>query len=67
MVSYDWVNDGSDVVFFRHSMVSGLWSKLVLFWGMRMKLKDKIVLQGCREGHCEYGPATGVYDGYMMF
>ena len=25
-----------------------------------MKFKDKIVLQGCREGYCEYGPATGI-------
>ena len=25
-----------------------------------MKFKDKIMLQGCREGYCEYGPATGI-------
>ena len=25
-----------------------------------MKFKDKIVLQGCREGYCEYGPVTGI-------
>ena len=25
-----------------------------------MKFKDKNVLQGCREGYCEYGPATGI-------
>ena len=25
-----------------------------------MKFKDKTVLQGCREGYVEYGPATGV-------
>ena len=25
-----------------------------------MKFKDKIVLQGCKEGYCEYGPATGI-------
>ena len=28
--------------------------------GMGTKFKDKIVLQGCREGYCEYGPATGI-------
>ena len=32
-----------------------------------MKFKDKIVLQGCREGYCEYGPATGIYVGHMKF
>ena len=25
-----------------------------------MKFKDKIVLHGCREEYCEYGPATGI-------
>ena len=28
--------------------------------GMGMKFKDKIVLQGCREGYCESAPATGI-------
>ena len=59
MVSYDWANDGSVSVFFRHSTVSGLWGELVLFQGMGMKFKDKIMLEGCREEYCEYGPATG--------
>ena len=27
---------------------------------MIMKFKDKIVLQGCREEYCEYGPLTGI-------
>ena len=27
---------------------------------MGMKFKDKIMLQGCREGYREYGPATGI-------
>ena len=27
---------------------------------MGMKFKDKIMLQGCREGYCEYGPASGI-------
>ena len=60
MVSYDWANDGSVGVFFRHGMVSGLWGELVLLQGMGMKFKDKIMLQGCREGCCEYGPVTGI-------
>ena len=60
MVPCDWVNGGSVGVFFRYGMVSGLWGELVLFQGMSMKFKDKIVLQGCREGYCEYGPATGI-------
>ena len=34
---------------------------------MGLKLKDKMVLQGCREGYCEYGPATGVCVGYIVF
>ena len=67
MVSYDWANGGSVRVLFRYRMVSGLWGELMLFQGMGMKLKDKIVLQGYREGYCEYGPATGAYVGYMMF
>ena len=25
-----------------------------------MKLNDKLMLQGCREGYCDYGPATGI-------
>ena len=25
-----------------------------------MKLNDKIMLQGCREQCCEYGPVTGI-------
>ena len=60
MVSYDLVNSGYVGVFFTHGMVSGLWGELVLFQGMGMKFKDKIMLQGCREGYCEYGPATGI-------
>ena len=47
-------------------MISGLWGELVLFWGMGMKFEDKTVLQSCREGYREYGPATRllcwVYD-----
>ena len=27
---------------------------------MGMKLNDKLMLQGCREGYCDYGPATGI-------
>ena len=60
MVSYDWGNGGSVGVLFRHGMVSGLRGELVLFQGMGMKFKDKIVLQVCREGYCECGPVTGV-------
>ena len=60
MVSYDWANDGSVGVFFRHGMVSGLWGELVLLQGMGMKFKDKIMLQGCGEGYCEYAAATGI-------
>ena len=60
MVSYDWTNGGSVGIFFRNGMVSGQWGELVLFQGMGMKIKDKIVLQSCREGYCEYGPATGI-------
>ena len=60
MVSYDWTNDGSVGVLFRHGMVSGLWGELVLLQGVVMKFKDKIMLQGCRERCCEYGPATGI-------
>ena len=41
-------------------MVSGLWGELVLFQGVVMKFKDKIMLQGCSEQYCEYGPATGI-------
>ena len=66
MVSYDYANGGSVDVFFRHGMVSSLQGELVLFQGMCMKFKNKIVLQGCRERYCEYGPTTGtlcwVYD-----
>ena len=61
MVSYDWANGGSVGVFFTLGMVSGLWSEVVLFQGMGMKLKDKILLQGCREGCCKYGPTTGEF------
>ena len=41
-------------------MVSGLWVELVLLQGVVMKFKGKIMLQGCRERYCEYGPATGI-------
>ena len=27
---------------------------------MGMEFKDKIVLECCRKGHCEYSPATGI-------
>ena len=54
MVSCDWTNDGSVDVLFRHGMVSGLQVELVLFQGVVMKFKDKIMLQGCREQCCEY-------------
>ena len=27
---------------------------------MGMKFKDKIVLKGCKEGYCEYGPVTEI-------
>ena len=60
MVSCDWTNDGSVGVLFRHGMVSGLWGKLVLLQGVVMKFKDKVMLQGCKERCCEYGPATGI-------
>ena len=32
----------------------------MLFQGVVMKFKDKIMLQGSRERCCEYGPATGI-------
>ena len=60
MVSYGWANDGSVGVLVRHGMVSGLWGKLVLLQKIGMKFKDKIMLQSCREGYCECGPATGI-------
>ena len=60
MVSYDWANGGSVGAFFRHGMVSGLWGESVLFQGMGMEFEDKIVLEGCRKGYCEYGPGTGI-------
>ena len=60
MVSYDWTNDGSVGVLFRHGMVSGLFGELVLLQGTVMKSKDKITLQDCRERYCEYGPVTGI-------
>ena len=25
-----------------------------------MEFEDKIVLEGCRKGYCEYGPTTGI-------
>ena len=27
---------------------------------MGMEIEDKIVLEYCRKGYCEYGPATGI-------
>ena len=60
MVFYDQDNGGPVAVFFRHGMVSGLCGELVLFQGIGIKIKDKIVLQGFREGYCEYGTATGI-------
>ena len=41
-------------------MISGLWGKLVLFWEMSMKFKNKILFQGCSEGYCDYSSATGI-------
>ena len=67
MVSCDWANVDSVGVSFRYGMVSGLWQELMLFQGMGMKFKDKIVLQGCREGYYEYGPLQEFYVGYMVF
>ena len=67
MVSYDWANGGSVGVFFRHGVVSGLWGELVLFQGMGMKFKNKIVLQGCREGIVSMAPLQEFYVGYIMF
>ena len=60
MVTYDCADGGSVGIFFRHGMVSDLWGELVLFQGMCMKFKDKLVLQGCREEYCEYGHATEI-------
>ena len=34
--------------------------ELVLFQGVVMKFKDKIMLQGCRQRCCEYGNATEI-------
>ena len=65
MVSYDWANGGSVDVFFRHGMVSCLWGELVLFQGMRMKFKDKVVLQGCREGIVNMVPLQEFYVEYI--
>ena len=61
MVSHDWANGGSVGVFFMHGMVSGLWGEVALFQGMGMKLKEKILLQGCREGCRKYDPTTGEF------
>ena len=44
MVFYDQDNGGPVAVFFRHGMVSGLCGELVLFYGMGIKIKAKIVL-----------------------
>ena len=27
---------------------------------MGMKFKDKIAMQGCKEGYCEHNPGTGI-------
>ena len=32
----------------------------VLLLGMGMEFEDKIVLEGCRKGYCEYGPTTRI-------
>ena len=60
MVFCDWADGGLVGTFFRHGMVSGLRGESVLFQGMGMEFEDKIVLEGCRKVHCEYGPAAGV-------
>ena len=60
MISYDWANDDSGGVFFTHGMISGLWRELVLLQGIRMKLKNKIMLQGCRVAVT--GTLCWVYD-----
>ena len=60
MVSYDSANGNSAGAFFRYGIVSGLWVESVLFYRMGMEFEDKIVLEGCRKGCCEYGPATGI-------
>ena len=60
MVSYDLANDGSAGVFFRNGMIYSLWGELVLLQEMGMKFKGKNMLQGCREGYCEYGPGAGI-------
>ena len=60
MVSCDWSNDGFVGALFRHDVVSSLRGEVVLFQGMVMKFKDKIMLQGRRERCCKYGSATGI-------
>ena len=37
----------------------------MLLQEMVMKFKGKVMLQGCRERYCEYGPATGTF--YCMY
>ena len=41
--------------------------ELVLFQGVVMKFKEKIMLQCCRERCCEYGSLRGFYIACMMF
>ena len=60
MVSCDWSNDGFVDALFRHDVVSSLRGEVVLFQGMVMKFKDKIMLQSRRERCCKYGSATGI-------
>ena len=59
MAPYDWANGGYVDVFLMVSMVLLLW-ELMLFLGMSMEFKYKVMLYCLREVKCQQGFTTGI-------
>ena len=59
MVSYDWVNGGC-VDVFSHGDYGLSHGELMLFQGMGMKFKNKIMLHCFREVKCNQGFTTEI-------
>ena len=59
MTPYDWANGGYVVVFFP-AEDSFTYRELVLFWGMGMEFKDKMMLHCFREVKGKQGFTTEI-------
>ena len=60
MTPYDWSNGGYVDGVFLHAEYGFTYRELMLFWGMGMEFKDKMMLHCFREVKGKQGFTTGI-------